>query len=194
METFEHFFLNKLWVNVHSIIYFHYLKFCSIPLLSRVQLFATPWTAACQVSLFTTKSPQLAQTLVHSLGDAIRPSHPLSDPSHPTFNHSQHHGFSNESAVHITKYWNFTLSLSPSNEYSELISFRVHWFDLLAVQGTLKSLLQNHSSKASILLQSVFFMVDLKFIHDYWKNKSFYLWTFISKVMSLLFNIQRLVM
>ena len=82
--------------------------------------------------------------------------------------------FSNESALHIRwpEYWSFSFSISPSSEYSRLISFRVDWFDL-AVQGTLKSLLQHHSSKASILRHSAFFMVQLSYVYDYWKNHSF---------------------
>ena len=83
--------------------------------------------------------------------------------------------FSNESVLHIRwpKYWSFSFSTNPSNEYSGLISFRVDWFDLLAVQGTRKSLLQHHSSKASILRRSAFFTVQLTSIYDYWKNHSF---------------------
>ena len=82
--------------------------------------------------------------------------------------------FSNESALHIRwpEYWNFSFNISPSNEHSGLISFRIDWLDLLAVQGTLKSLLQHHSSKASILQCSAFFIVQLTSIHDYWKNHS----------------------
>ena len=98
--------------------------------------------------------PELAQTHVHWVSDAIQPSHPLSSPSPPAFNLSQHpRMFSNESVLHIRwpKYWSFSFIISPSNEYSGLISFRIDWFDLLAVQQTLKSLLQHHSSKASIL-------------------------------------------
>ena len=99
--------------------------------------------------------------------------------------------FTNESVLHIRwpKYWSFSFSISPSNEYSRLISFRIHWFDLLAVQGTLKSLLQPHHSKVSILWHSAFFMVRLS--HPYMtigKTKAFIVWTFVSKVMSLLFN------
>ena len=95
---------------------------------------------------------ELAQTHVHRVCDAIRPSHPLSSPS-PAFNFSQHQGLFQESVLHIRwpKYWSFSFSISPSNEYSGLNSFRMDWLDLLAVQGTLKSLLQYHSSKASIL-------------------------------------------
>ena len=96
---------------------------------------------------------ELVQTHIHRVGDAIQPSHPLSSASAPAFNLSQHQGISNESVLRIRwpKYWNFSFSISPSSEYSGLISFRMDWVDLLAVQGTLRSLLQHHSSKASIL-------------------------------------------
>ena len=101
--------------------------------------------------------------------------------------------FSNESLLHIRwpKYWSFSFSISPSNEYTGLISFRIDWFDILAVQGTLKSLLQHHSSKSSILWCSAFFMVQLS--HPYMtteKTIAFTRWTFVGKVMSLLLNIQ----
>jgi len=111
--------------------------------------------------------PELAQTHVHWVGDAIQPSHPLSSPTPPAFNLSQHQGLFYESALCIRwpQYWNFSFSISPSNEYSGLISFRIDWYDLLAVQGTLKNLLQYHSSKASILRHSTFFMVQLS--HSY---------------------------
>ena len=113
--------------------------------------------------------------------------HPLLLPS--TFPRIR--GFSNESALHIRwpKYWSFTFSISPSTEYSGSISFRIDWFDLLAVQGTLKSLLQHHSSKASVLWCSAFFMVQLS--HPYMttgKTIAFTIQTFVSKIMSLLFN------
>ena len=98
--------------------------------------------------------------------------------------------FSNESTLHIRwpKYWSFSFSISPSNEYSGLISFRIAWLDLLVVQGTLKSLLQYHSSKASILKRSAFFIVQLS--HPYMTGKTIALtrWTFVGKVMSLFFN------
>ena len=116
---------------------------------------------------------EFAQTLVHWVDGAIQPSHPLLPsfllPSVFTCTRV----FSNEWAFCIRwpKYWSF--STSPFNEYSGLIFFRIDWFDLLAVQATLKSLLQHHSSKASILQCSVFFMVQLTFIHGYWKNHSF---------------------
>ena len=94
--------------------------------------------------------PEFTETHVHRVSDAIQPSHPLSSPSLPAPNLSQHQVFSNESVLCIRwpKYWAFSFSISPSNEYSGLISFRMDWLDLLAVQGTLKSLLQHHSSKA----------------------------------------------
>ena len=106
--------------------------------------------------------PELAQTHVHQVGDAIQPSHPLSSPFPPAFNLPNIRLFSSESTLRIRwpKYWSFTFSVSPYNEYSELISFRMNWLDLLAVQGTLKSLLQHHSSKASILPCSAFFIVQ----------------------------------
>ena len=97
--------------------------------------------------------PELTQTHVHWAGDANQPSHPLSSPPPPTFSLSSIRVFSNRSVHHIRwpKYWSFSFTISPSNEYSGLISFRMDWLDLLAVQGTVKSLLQHHSLKASIL-------------------------------------------
>ena len=108
-----------------------------------------------------------AQTHVHRVGDAIQPSHPLSSPSPPPSSFPSIRVFSNESALHIKwpKYWSFSFSISPSNEYPGLLFFRIDWLDLLAVQGTLKSLLQHHSSKASILWCSAFFTVQLS--HPY---------------------------
>ena len=102
---------------------------------------------------------ELAQTHVHPVGDTIQPSHPLLSPSPPALNLSQHQGLFNESALHIRwpKYWSFSFNISPSNEHPGLISFRMDWLELLAAQGTLKSLLQHHSSKASILRHSAFF-------------------------------------
>ena len=95
---------------------------------------------------------ELAQTHVHRAGDAIQPSHPLSCPSHPTFNLSHYQGLSNESVLHIIwpKYWSFSFSISPSNEYPGLISFRMDWLDTLAVQGILRSLLQHHVQKHQV--------------------------------------------
>ena len=135
--------------------------------------------------------PEFTQTHVHRVGDAIQPAHPLSSPSLPALNSSQHQGLSNESALCIRwpKYCSFSFNISPSNEHSGLISFRMDWLDLPAVQGTLKSLLQHHSSKASILRPSAFFTVQLS--HPYMiTGKSIALTrrTFVGKVMSLLFN------
>ena len=135
--------------------------------------------------------PKLAQTHVHQVSDAIQPSHSLLSPSPPALNLSKHQGLCNELALcnRWPKYWNFSLSISPSNEYSRLISFRMYWLDLLAVQGTLKNLLQHHSSKASILWCSAFFIVQLS--HPYLttgKTKALTRRTFLGKVMSLLFN------
>ena len=107
--------------------------------------------------------PELAQTHVHRVGDAIQPSHALSPPSPPPSIFPSIRVLTNESALRIRwpKYRSFSFSISPSNEYSGLISFRMDWLNLLAVQGTLKSLLQHHSSKASILQHSAFFVVQL---------------------------------
>ena len=134
---------------------------------------------------------EFAQIHVRWVCDAIQPSHPLSSPSPPALSLSQHQGLSNELALCIRwpKYWNFSFSISPSSEYSGLISFRMDWLDLLAVQETFKSLLQHHSSKASILGCSAFFMVQ--FPHLYMttgKTIALTRWTFVSKVMSLLFK------
>ena len=115
--------------------------------------------------------PELTQTHVHRVSDAIQPFHPLSSPSPPDIFPSIR-VFSNESTLHIRwpKYWSFCFSISPSNKHPGLISFRMDWLDLLAVQGTLKSLLQHHSSRATVLRHSAFFTVQLS--HDHWKNHS----------------------
>ena len=131
------------------------------------------------------------QTHVHCVGDAIRPSHPLLSPSPPALNLSSIRVFSNKSALRTRwpKYWNFSFKISPTNEHPELISFRMDWLDLLAVRGTLKSLLQHHSSKASILRDSAFFIVQLS--HPYMttgKTIALTRQTFVGKAMSLLFN------
>ena len=120
--------------------------------------------------------PEPTQTHVHRVGDAIQPSHALLSPSPPAFNLSQHQGLFNELVLCIRwpKYWSFSFSISLSNEYSGLISFRIDWLDLLAVQGTLKSLLQHHSSKAfSSSALSSLYSPTLTSIHDYWKNHGF---------------------
>ena len=137
------------------------------------------------------KLPEFAQTHVHQVSDAIQPSHPLSSPSSPAPNPSQHQGLFQQSTLRMRwpKYWCFSFSISPFNEHPGLISFRMDLLDLFAVQRTLKSLLQHHSSKASILRRSAFFIVQLS--HPYMtigKTIALTKWTFVGKVMSLLFN------
>ena len=126
---------------------------------------------------------EIAQTHAHRVVPS-KPSHPLLSSSPPAFNLSQHQGLFQESVLHIRwpKYWNFSFSISSSNEYSGFIAFRIDWFDLLALQGTLKSLLQHHSSKTSILWCSAFFMVQLP--HPYMttgKIIALTRWTFVTK-------------
>ena len=165
-------------------------NFVPVPVqsLSRVRLFATLWTAARQASLSITnsRSPPKPMSI-----ESVMPSNhlilcrPLLLP-HSIFLSIR--VFSSELALCIrwTKYWSFSFSISPSNQYSELISFRMDWLDLLAVQGTLKSLLQHHSSKASILWCSAFFMVQLS--HPYMttgKTIALTRWTIVGKVMFL---------
>ena len=166
-------------------------QFSSVQPLSCVQLFASPWTAACQASLSITNSQSLLKFT--SIESVRRSNHlilccpllllPSILPSNRVF--------SSESVLHIRwpEYWSFSFNISPSNEYPGLISFRMDWLDLLAVQGTLKSLLQHHSSKAPILLRSAYFIVQLS--HPYMttgKTIASTRQTFVDKVMSLLFN------
>ena len=135
--------------------------------------------------------PEFTQTRVHRVSDAIQPSHPLSSLLLPPSIFPSIRVFSNESVfcIKCPKYWRFSFSISPSNEYSGLISFRMDWLDLLAVKGTLKSLLQHHSSKPSILWCLAFFIAQLSYPY-FTSGKTIPLtrWTFVSKVMSLLFN------
>ena len=159
--------------------------------LSHVQLFVTPWTAARQASLSITNSQSLHKlmsiesVMLSNLLILYQPI--LLLPSIiPRIR-----VFSNKSALHIRwpSYWSFSFSISPSNEYLGLISFRIDWLDLLFVQGTLKSLLQYHNSKASILWHSVFFIVQLSHpCMTTGKTIALTRWTFVGKVMSLLFN------
>ena len=161
-------------------------------MLSHVHLFMTPWTAACQASLSITNSQSLLKLMsIESvmISNHLILCHPL--PLRPSIFPSIT-VFSNESALHIRwpKYWNFSFSINPSNEYSELISFRMDWLDLLAVQGTLKSLFQHHSSKESILQCSAFFIVQLSYPYmTTGKTIAVTRQTFVDKVMSLLFNL-----
>ena len=169
-----------------------YNLFSSTKSLSHVRLLSDPMNCNMPGLPVHHQLPEFTQTHVHWVGDTIRPSHPLSSPSLPVFILSQHMGiFKWVSSSHRwPKYWSFSFNINPSNEYSGLISFRMDWLDLLAVQGTLKSLLQNHSSKASILQCSVFFIVQIS--HPYMttgKTIALTRWTFVGKVMSLLFNI-----
>ena len=132
---------------------------------------------------------ELAQTHVHLADDAIQPCHPLSPLLLLSSIFPSVRVFSNESALHIRwpEYWSFSINISPCNEYSGLISINTGWFDLLAVQGTLRSLLQHHGSKASILWCSTFFMVQLSWAYMT-SGKTKTIWTSVNKVMSLIFN------
>ena len=135
--------------------------------------------------------PEFTLTHVHWVCDAIQPSHPLSSPSPPAFNLSQHQGLFQwvNSRMRWPKYWSFSFSISPSNEHPELISFRMDWLDPLAVQRSLKSLLWHQSSKASILRHSAFFTVQLSHPHmTSGKTIALTRQTFVGKVISLLFN------
>ena len=161
----------------------------SVQLLSHVQLFVTPWTAACQASLSITNSQSLIKLM--SIKSVMPSNHLIL--CHPLLLllsiFPSIRVFSSESVLHIRwpKYWSFSFSISPSNKYSGLISFTIDWLDLFAVQGTLKSLLQHHSSKESILRHSAFFIVQLS--HPYMttrKTMALTRWTFVGKVMSLL--------
>ena len=167
------------------------VQFSSVQSLSHVQLFATPWIAACQASLSITNSWSLPKPM--SIESVMPSSHlilccpllllPSISPSIRVF--------SNESTLHMRwpKYWSFSFSISPSNEHSGLISFSMDWLDLLAVPGTLKSLLQHHGSKASIIQCSAF--VTIQLLHPYTatgKTIALARQTFVGKVMSLLLN------
>ena len=163
----------------------------SVELLSHVQLFATPWTAAHQASLSITNSQSLLKLMPI---ESMMPSNHLILCRPLLFLPSIFPSirvFSNESALRMRwpKYWSFSFNISPSNEHSGLISFRMDWLDLFAVQGTLKSLFQHRSLKASVLRCSAFYIVQLS--HPYMTTgKTIVLtrWTFVDKVMSLLFN------
>ena len=162
-----------------------------VVLFSHIQLFVIPWTIAHQAFMSFTLSQSLLKLM--SIELVILFNHLIL--WHPLLLLSSIfpniRNFSNESTFHIrwSNYWSFSFIISLSNEYSGLISFRIDWFYLLVVQGTLKSLLQHHSSKASVLWHSAFFMPQLS--HPYitaGKTVSLTIWTFMGKVMSLLFN------
>ena len=157
-------------------------------MLSRVQYFANPWTAVCQASLSITKSQSLLKLMFIT---SVMPYNISSSfvPFSSCLQSFPASGSSNESVLGIRwpKYWCF--SISPSNEYSGLISFRMDWLDLLPAQGTFKSLLQHHSSKASILWCSAFFIVQISHLYMITgKNIALTRWTFVDKVMSMLSN------
>ena len=172
-------------------VYYRNFGRCSVQALSRVRLFVTPWTAALQASLSFTNSWNLLEPM--SI-ESVMPSNHLILCRPLLLPPSIFRGirvFSKESVLHIRwpKYWSFSFNISPSSEHPGLISFRMDWLDLLAVQGTLKSLFQQHSSKASILRCSAFFTVQLS--HPYMttgKTIALTRQTFVGKVMSLLFN------
>ena len=176
------------WSHLNNIVR---QRFSSVQSFSHAQLFATPWTAACQASLSITNSQSLLKLM--SIESVIPSNHLIL--CHPLlFLPSilpSIRVFSNESVLCIRwpKYWSFSFSISPSNEYSGLISFRMDWLDLLAVQGTLKSLLQHHSAKASILRCPASFIIQLS--HPYrttGETIALTRWTSFGKVMSQLFN------
>ena len=170
----------------HHII--SWVQFSSVQSLSSMRLFATPWIAARQASLYITKSRSSLKLMsIESvmLSSHLILCHPLLllPPIPPSIR-----VFSNESTLHMRwpKYWSLSFSISPSKEHPGLISFRMDWLDLLAVQGTLKSVLQHHSSKASILQRSAFFIVQLS--HPYmttWKTTALTRWTFVGKVINV---------
>ena len=169
-----------------------FLTCCSCLVVQSCPTLVTPWTAACQASLSFTVSQILHRFM--SIEPMMPSNHLLLccpllilPPIFPLIR-----VISNESALHITwpKYWRFSFCISPSNEYSGLISFRIDWFDLLTAQGTLMSLLQHHSLKALILQCSAFFMFQLSYPYMIiGKNIALAMWTFVNKVMSLLFNV-----
>ena len=152
----------------------------------------TPCSAARQASLSITDSRSLLKLMSHQVGEAIQPSHPLSSPAPPAFSLSQHQGLSNGSVLRIRwpKYWSFSISISPSNKCSGLISFRMDWLDLLAVQGTLKSKSSPTPQFKSInsLVISFLYGPTLTSVMTTGKTIALTRQTFVSKVMSLLFN------
>ena len=195
MKTFTHLYRHMqkkvISISLLTVKVIHAdIHISSVQSLNCVQLFVTPWNAACQASLPITKSQSLLKLM--SIKSLMPSNHLilcypllLLQSVFPNIR-----VFSNESVLHIRwpKYWSFSFSISPSNEYSGVISFRMDWFDL-SVQGTLKSLLHHHSSKASIPWHSAFFMVQLSHLYmTTGKTIALTRWTFVGKVMSLLSN------
>ena len=182
---------HKSYSYVHYKKWYTAVQFSSIQSLTRVGRFVSPQTVARQASLSITNSQSSLKLM--SIESVIPSNHLILCQTRllPPSILPSIRVFSNESILHIRwpKDWSFSFSISPSNEYSELISFRMDWLDLLAVQGALKILLQHHSSKASSLWGSAFFIVQLS--HPYMttvKTTALTRWTFVGKVMSLLFN------
>ena len=156
---------NAYYIHIH---FYSWIIFHSISLSSVAQSYPAPCDPIdCSMPGLPVHHllPEFTQTHVHWVGDAIQSSHPLSSPSPPAFSLSQHQGNKSVLRIRWPKYLSF--SISSSNEYSGLISFRIYWFDLLAIQGTLKSLLQHHSSKTSILWLSFLYSQTLTSTHDY---------------------------
>ena len=184
-----------LWWSFNSVHIFQKVKLCTFSRFSSVTQSCLTLCGPMNCSMpglpVHHQLPEFTQTHVHRVSDAIQPSHPLSSllllpPISPSIR-----VFSNESTLHMRwpKYWSFSFSIIPSKEHPGLIYFRMDWLDLLAVQGTLKSLLQHHSSKTSILQCSALFTVQLS--HPYMttgKTIALTRWTFVGKAMSLLFN------
>ena len=177
-------------IGVNTFEIHHFVLKYIVQSLSHVWLFVTPWTAACQASMTFTISKSLFK---HMSIESMMPSNhltlccplPLLPSIFPSISLFQWVS----SSHHVAKVLSFGFSISPSNEYSGFVSFRIDWFDLLAVQGTLKSLLQHHNLNASILWCSAFFMVQLSHLYmTIGKATDLTIWTFVDKAMSLLFN------
>ena len=191
-HTFSALVREYVFFPLHSASVVYSVQFSSIQWLSHVWLFVTPWTEARQASLSITKSRSLLK--LRSIELVMLSNHlilccPLAF-LHSIFGSNK--AFCNESflCIRSPKYWSFSFSISPYNKYQGLTSFRLDWFDFLAVQGTLKSLLQHDSSKASMVQLSAFFMVQLSYPYvTTGKTIALTRWTFVGKVMSLLFNI-----
>ena len=186
------------WIFLHHHLCIH--AFSSVQFSSAAQSCPILWDPMSCITPGLPVHPQLPESTqihVHQVDDTIQPSHPLSFPSPPAFNLSQHQGlFQWVSSSHqVAKVLEFQSHINPSNEHTGLISFRMDCLDLLAVQGTLKSILQHHSSKVSILWHSAFFTVQLS--HPYMTSRktiALTRWIFVGKVMSLVFNmVSRLV-
>ena len=182
---FIHIFSSSLSTQRHTHIHIYVGGGGDVQSLSHVGLFATPWTVASQASLSITNSQSLLKFISTDL--EMPSNHPILYCPHLLLSSvfPSIRVFSNESALQVRwpKYWSFNFSISPSNEYSGLISFGIDWLDLLAVQGILKSLLQHHNSRSiNSSAFSLLYGPTLSSIHDYWKTIALTVWTFVSKV------------